>query len=294
MQHLTACPVCQQTNFSAFLSCEDYTVSHETFHLQQCKDCGFVLTNPQPDESELPRYYQSDAYISHSNKTQNVIDRVYKVARNYTLNWKCNLVQKYSLQKPTSLLDFGCGTGAFLQQCQQHDIRVAGVEPSSIARTEAIKITSAPISPTMENVNGAFDVITLWHVLEHVGDLNGTIASLKQTLHDKGTMFIAVPNYKSSDARKYGKYWAAYDVPRHLWHFSQESMKMVLEKHKLNLAKVLPMPLDAYYVSLLSEKYQAGANSGRNMVRGLLEGWKSNSVAEQTNEYSSLIYIVRK
>lgn len=295
MQYLSMCPVCQQkANFSAFLSCKDYTVSNETFHLEKCPSCGFVATNPRPADNDLPRYYQSAAYISHSDISTNLIDKVYKVSRSFTLKWKYNLVQRHTVAKPSSLLDFGCGTGAFLQECQKHTMEVAGVEPAEGARAQATQNAKIKIHADVHGINASFDTITLWHVLEHVSDLNGTIEKLKNSLTENGTMFIAVPNLNSKDAKVYGEHWAAYDVPRHLWHFSRNTMKKLLASHQLKLHYVVPMRLDAFYVSLLSEKYKRGEKGVSNMTRAIIQGLRSNQEAIRTQEYSSLIYIVRK
>jgi 2-polyprenyl-3-methyl-5-hydroxy-6-metoxy-1,4-benzoquinol methylase len=294
MHRLSTCPVCEQTNFRAFLSCRDYTVSHETFSLEQCMTCGFVMTNPQPEQAELPRYYQSDAYISHSNKSQNLVDRAYKISRAFSIRWKYQLLKKHSLKDPETILDYGCGTGSFLEYCQRKGMQVAGVEPSSTARDIAINHTHAQVVADIDEAKNTFDVITLWHVLEHVSDLNNTLEKIKGKLGKNGTMFIAVPNLQSRDAKKYTKHWAAFDVPRHLWHFSKTTMTKLVEKHQLTLNDIVPMRLDAYYVSLLSEKYRTGTNGLTTMGNALTQGWKSNNTAAKTGEYSSLIYIVRK
>lgn len=296
MKFVSACPVCQETNFSRFLSCKDYTVSHETFQLLKCTGCGFVITNPRPDEKDLSRYYLSDNYISHSNQSKNLIDQIYKVSRIFTLKWKYNLVRKFSVSPEANpaILDFGCGTGAFLQACEKHKMKTTGVEPSPVARTTAMKTTQAHIVPDLQDVSGQFDTITLWHVLEHIADLNETLLNLKNHLKENGTMFIAVPNLQSQDARKYQAYWAGYDVPRHLWHFSPEPMKRLLEKHELRLIKTIPMRLDSYYVSLLSEKYKNDKNKLSAIGNAIIQGWKSNHAAKSTQAFSSLIYIARK
>ncbi|HTF28840.1 MAG TPA: class I SAM-dependent methyltransferase [Flavitalea sp.] len=294
MSYLSACPVCQETAFSSFLSCRDHTVSHETFHLEKCAGCGFVMTNPRPDENALSRYYESDAYISHSNKSLNVVDQVYKLSRTFTLKWKYNLVQKLSVTTPLSILDFGCGTGAFLAECRKHNMKISGVEPSATARTQAKEITGSEIASDLHEIKDDCDAITLWHVLEHVSALHETIEKLKDHLKENGTMFIAVPNLQSRDAKKYNEYWAGYDVPRHLWHFSRKTMEMVLAHHSLKLSNVVPMRLDAYYVSLLSEKYKNRKGGVANVTKAIIQGWKSNKAAITTQEYSSLIYIARK
>lgn len=294
MRYLSVCPICQASELTTFLSCEDYTVSHETFQLERCLTCGFVLTNPQPEVDVSPKYYQSDAYISHSNKSLNLIDLIYKISRHYTLKWKYQLIQKHSSSKPHSILDYGCGTGAFLAVCKKKRLEIRGVEPSTNARSQATQKTKTEILSSLTQVNNKSDVITLWHVLEHVHDLNETVESLKACLNKNGTMFIAVPNHQSRDAEWYGKFWAGYDVPRHLWHFSRKTMQALLARHQLTLADVVPMKLDAYYVSLLSEKYKRHKTDASSLIKAIAQGWKSNKEAKKNSDYSSLIYIARK
>ena len=294
MSYLSECPVCGESEFFPYLTCSDHTVSHETFNLEQCRNCGFVLTNPQPDRDKLGRYYQSDSYISHSDKTSGIIDRLYKISRHFTLKWKLQLVNQHAAIKPQSILDYGCGTGMFLEYCKSKNLQIAGVEPSELARSHAEKNTRQEIYADVKEIGNRFDAITLWHVLEHIADLHETIDALKTRLEQNGTMFIAVPNHKSLDAKKYQEHWAAYDVPRHLWHFSKDTMQKLMDKHQLKLIHVIPMRLDSYYVSLLSEKYVGNRGALSNIARAVAQGWKSNYAARQTSEYSSLIYLVRK
>jgi 2-polyprenyl-3-methyl-5-hydroxy-6-metoxy-1,4-benzoquinol methylase len=243
----------------------------------------------------LEKYYLSAAYISHSNKSAGIVDYAYKASRIFTLKWKYKLIQKFGkLEQPgLRILDFGCGTGFFLRECEKHKMLVTGVEPSHKAREQARQQTSGSIVPNLESVSGVFEIITLWHVLEHVEHLNDTINKLKLRLAENGTMFIAVPNLESHDAKKYQEYWAGYDVPRHLWHFSKQSMERLLNKHNLKLLQIVPMKLDAYYVSMLSEKYK-GANKLSTITNAIKEGWKSNQDAKYDSQHSSLIYIARK
>lgn len=294
MHEITACPICDQTAFLHYITCEDHTVSHQKFSLDKCVSCGFVFTNPRPTDKDLPTYYQSDAYISHSNRSATLIDKAYKFARTFTLKWKYNLIRKNTLVNPKSILDFGCGTGAFLEHCRTQNLKIFGVEPSESAREQARRNTGLGIKANIAEITGTFDVITLWHVLEHVTDMHATIQQLKSRLNQNGTMFIAVPNLESYDAKEYLEHWAAYDVPRHLWHFSRSTMQRLLQHHQLNLSGTIPMPLDAYYVCLLSEKYR-GANNGIPVIfRAVQNAITSNWKAKTSSEYSSLIYIVRK
>ncbi|MBL7873085.1 MAG: class I SAM-dependent methyltransferase [Cyclobacteriaceae bacterium] len=221
------------------------------------------------------------------------MDKIYIQARSITLKWKYELISKFKLHG--KILDYGCGTGEFLHFMQVKNWKVSGVEPSEIAKHKATQITQSEILTDLNSTKDKFDAITLWHVLEHVHDLNQKINDLINHLNDDGIIFIAVPNHESEDAKKYRSYWAGYDVPRHVWHFSQSNMKHLLNKHGLSLIKTEPMKLDSYYVSLLSEIYKnPNAMSLISMSRAFFSGLQSNRHARKTGSYSSLIYIAKR
>jgi SAM-dependent methyltransferase len=291
---VNTCPVCGHNSWSESLRCIDHTVSHETFAITTCSVCGFLATNPRPADEDLSRYYQSTAYISHTDKADSVIDKIYKLARTFTLRWKENLITKYA--DAGLLLDYGCGTGDFLSYCTQKQWKTVGVEPATKARSIALSKLGSNIHPSLQEAPHAkYDAITLWHVLEHVSDLATLITQLRNMLKEDGTLFIAVPNYKSYDGEHYQSKWAGYDVPRHLWHFTPDSMKKLLSKNNLRVMAIHPMKLDAYYVSLLSEKY---INNGKatvySFMRAFFLGLTSNIRARKTGNYSSLIYVIKK
>ena len=293
MIEIKLCPICQSTDWYKSLRVADHFISKETFQLIECKHCTFVATSPQPNEEILPTYYQSDNYISHSNQATNLINFIYLIARNISLRWKLRLIK--NLKPVVSLLDIGCGTGSFLQIAKEHGTHVSGVEPNDEARKKAEGQLNQIIFNSLDKVQGCFDVITLWHVLEHVPDLNKSIKKINDLLTKDGYLLIAVPNHASEDSKKYGFYWAGYDAPRHLWHFNQKSMALLLQKHGLKVEKKIPMKLDAYYVSMLSEKYKKqGKNGLMSLLNGIISGLSSNFNARKSGEYSSLIYIARK
>ncbi len=292
-ERLENCPVCESPQFVNFMICQDYTVSQESFAIVECKKCHFKFTNPRPTEKNIGKYYKSTAYISHSNSKTGIINQVYHLARKFTLGGKLRLVN--SLNKTEKkILDVGCGTGKFLEVCKQNGWIVAGTEPDEHTRNQAIKYTNAIIEDNLlTSFDGQlFEVITLWHVLEHVHLLNEVIAKIKKLLAPDGTLVIAVPNCESNDAKIYKEKWAAYDVPRHLYHFSQSTLKLLFQKHKMQIQEVQPMKLDAYYVSLLSSKYRYGKV---DYLKALKSGYDSNKWAEDNdNNYSSLIYIIQQ
>ncbi len=286
-----------ENKLNPFISCKDYTVSRETFHIVQCEACGFRFTNPRPDENEIGKYYESEEYISHSGTNRGVVNKIYSIVRNYTIKQKVKLINK-QLRTPNSelrtILDLGCGTGEFLNACKQNDWNVTGIEPSEVARKHAKE--SFGINPILpEELFGVkekqFNVITMWHVLEHIHQLHKTIEQINKILADDGAFIVAVPNCNSFDAKKYGEHWAGYDVPRHIHHFTKKDIKKLFSRFGFKLEEVLPMKFDSYYVSLLSEKYKTGKS---NLVAGFFSGLKSNLSAGGDNGYSSQIYILRK
>lgn len=284
------CPVCSCADLQSFYSCEDYTVSHETFQIKLCTNCQLGITTPRPADDDLSRYYLSDEYISHSGNSSGLIGALYRSARKITLGWKHRLVESHA--DKSNVLDYGCGTGEFLKHMQSHGWGIAGVEPSKVAREKAEALTQVKISETLYPDQQKFTAITLWHVLEHVPDLNETLKKFNQLLDKNGTIFIAVPNYKSPDGEHYKNYWAGFDVPRHLWHFSSISMNHLLEANGFNMIATKPMMLDAYYISLLSEKYK-GSVPIKQYAASVINGLRSNWRAKKNSNFSSLIYIAR-
>lgn len=293
MIEVVECPVCKSKDLQKFTLCEDCTVSHETFHVKQCAQCNLGITTPRPETEKLGSYYQSEEYISHSGKSSGGVGFVYKLARSFSLKWKRAKI--LGNKKEGSILDFGCGTGDFLNTMQNSGWSITGVEPSSEARLKAEILTSIKINGSLDElVSQKFDVITAWHVVEHVPDLIQTVQKLKRLLKEDGIIFIAVPNYQSPDGITYKEYWAGFDVPRHLWHFSKKSMSMLFDSEGLKLIDTIPMKLDAYYVSLLSEKYKNKNNMDLScLMKGFISGLKSNFLARRKINYSSLIYVAK-
>lgn len=274
------------------LKVKDHSVSGEFFNLLENKTYGFLETSPQPTSESLPAYYKSEDYISHTDSRRNLFEKAYHLVRKISLKQKLKLINSFSFEAK-SLLDVGCGTGDFLQTAQQNNWIISGIEPNQEARTIANNKTNNAVLETGALLNlkpESFDIITLWHVLEHVPNLEEYIQILKKLLKPNGILIIAVPNYKSYDALYYGRFWAAYDVPRHLWHFNQNSITKLMSKVDMEVIKTRPMYFDAYYVSLLSEKYKSGKI---NVIKGIFIGLVSNIKSLVTKEVSSIIYVIK-
>ena len=270
---------------------KDHSVSNEYFELKKNSKYGFLETTPLPDVSELVKYYETEEYISHTDSKRNLFEKVYHLVRNYAIKNKITLINKE--QTKGQLLDIGCGTGDFLFAAKNNGWKVTGIEPNEKARNIANKKNNNSVFDNSQLNNlkeNSFDVITLWHVLEHLPNLENDILIFKKLLKPSGSLIIAVPNYNSFDANYYKEFWAAYDVPRHLWHFSQNSIKSLFNNFNINLTNTLPMKFDAFYVSLLSEKYKSGK---KNIFNAFYIGLRSNLKAFRSSEYSSLIYVFK-
>ncbi len=288
---VSKCPVCGNDSFQLLHACKDHVVSHETFSVVTCTKCGLGITQPQPEINVIGKYYQSSEYISHTGKQQGLQGILYKTVRKYTLNRKRGLLQSFF--KTGKILDYGCGTGEFLAAMKQSGWMTVGIEPSQQARTKAENLLQQRIHADFNTIpDQLYNTITLWHVLEHVHNISETLSKLRSLLHPEGYMLIAVPNHQSLDAEIYQSYWAGYDVPRHLWHFTRENMKTLLHNHQLNLVTTLPMKFDAVYVSLLSEQYR-NTSFLKRWLLALHFGLKSNRKAKNTGDYSSLIFVAQ-
>ncbi len=293
--HYSNCPVCDSTDIRNVLTAKDHTVSGETFVIAECSNCLLRFTQDVPDATAIVPYYRSDEYISHSNTSRCLVNRLYQYVREGTLKKPLRLISQLTALRTRTLLDIGSGTGAFVNEMTMHGWKTVGVEPDAGARSLAKELYNLELFDMHyldELKENNCDAITLWHVLEHIHDLHGTVGRLKVLLKDKGRLFIAVPNYTAKDASIYKEYWAAYDVPRHLYHFSPGSMMQLIGKHGLRLLQCKPMLYDSYYISMLSSKYKHGKT---NLFASVFNGFRSNLRAMgNVKKCSSIIYIIGK
>lgn len=274
-------------NQKVLLTCKDHLVTGEEFDLVKMQDSEILKTEPVPEN--LAKYYESKEYISHTDSSKNLQDKIYHWVKNFMLLQKLKWINEF--REPGNILDIGAGTGDFLETAKLKNWKVSGVEPNSFAREKAVEKGIDLKSKLSEISSSDFDVITMWHVLEHVEDPQEYILHLDKLLNENGILVVAVPNYKSYDAVHYKNFWAAYDVPRHLWHFSQNGIKQLFSKNGFELIKTKPLVFDSFYVSLLSEKHKTGSS---NFIKAFITGLFSNLRATTSGEYSSMVYFFKK
>jgi 2-polyprenyl-3-methyl-5-hydroxy-6-metoxy-1,4-benzoquinol methylase len=293
-EKLLSCPACGNNSLKPFMKVQDYSVSGEVFDLELCSDCDLVFTNPRPKLEESPRYYQSEAYISHTNSKEGLMNKAYQWARQRAIKGKIGHLSQYIEQKG-SLLDYGCGTGEFLNAAQLAGWHVRGLEIDAGARQQALQNHGLTVEDPIQLSNipsDSIQVITLWHVLEHVHSLKETVAHFQRCLQPGGYLVIAVPNRTAYDASKFGPFWAAWDVPRHLYHFSEEPVRNLMSKNGFKHLNIKGMFFDPFYITLLSTRYKTGrSNLFQAALTGIItnmKGWSNRSF------HSSLLYTFQK
>ena len=289
MNTITTCPICHHESFNKVLEGIDHTVSKEVFSIVECNNCKFQFTNPIPSIDTIGSYYKAESYVSHTASKKGIINRIYHIVRKYTLKQKVNLINRFANGK--NALDIGAGTGHFANALSKAGYNVLGLEPDADARNVAKNshgLELSPIEKLYELEHKSQDVVSMWHVLEHVYNLEKDVEQISRVLSDDGVLFIAVPNRLSYDAQKYKSYWAAYDLPIHLYHFTPNDIERLFGKVGMEVKDILPMRFDSFYVSMLSEKYLGG-----NIISAFFTGLKSNMKAKK-GTYSSQIYVIKK
>ncbi len=293
MIHLSNCPACKnESEISHFSICTDYFKSGEVFDIMKCNNCGILFTNPVPELDETSYYYDSDEYFSHKDKSKGLTGKLYLLLRKIAIRRKYKLVNRY--KQKGIILDYGCGTGELAAYFSSNGWNAYGYEPGASATELLQEKQSVQIiqKDNFQAFKGYFDVIMLWHVLEHVSDLYQTINWLRTALKDDGVLIIAVPNYRSRDAGIYKQYWAAWDVPRHLYHFDRDSLIHLFQRFDLDCFEHHALKMDAYYISLISEKYKYGHS---NYFKALSNGFLSNRAGSRRNKnYSSILEVFIK
>jgi len=297
LEKLTKCPLCKSGLFLNDREIIDHAVSKEIFNISKCSNCGLLFTNPRPNQTNIGPYYDFPEYFSHDDQAKSPTQLIYQTVRKRAITSKLNLFHSLQREKG-SILDYGCGTGELLAKAKDQGWKVDGLEPNEKARNQAEKKLHKPIFADIVDIPAtqSFDIISLFHVLEHVHDLRNTLKTIINHLNSDGYVIIAVPNPESYDAEKYKDFWAGWDVPRHLYHFNKTSINSFSNEFKLRLVNTLPMKYDSYYVSLLSEGYKNPAQSTYSKyLKAIKAGMKSNSEARKNNNnYSSNLFIFKK
>ena len=288
---MNSCPICT-TEMKFKFATKDYLVTGESFDIVECEACSIRTTTPFPDKKIIGNYYSSDDYISHDDKVSGIFDSIYGLVRTYQLNKKKKLIGKYFNKSNGKILDIGCGAGDFLQYMKENHWNINGVDTSNKARKIANKKLNIKVMDPKDWINNKekYDVITCWHSLEHVHEPWVYLDKIKKSLTLDGFLIVALPNYQSTDAKIYKEFWAAYDTPRHLYHFTIKSMNKTIKPHGLNIESINRMNFDPFYVSMLSAKHM-----GKSFMSGLINGFKSWTLSIfSKDKCSSLIFIIKK
>ena len=291
----TKCPLCKGSDIKKRFTCKDHFATGEEFDIYECTECGFAFTQNVPDEKEIGKYYESQTYISHSDTKKGLFNKAYHAVRSIMLRRKVDLMERLTLLKNGKILDYGAGTGYFARAMEKEGWDVTAIEKSPHARELALKEFGFKMYPEEHLAtikDREFDIVTLWHVMEHIQRLDHFWDELHRIVDDTGIVVLALPNCKSHDAKIYKENWAAYDVPRHLWHFTPMTIMHWGEKHGFILERQITMPFDGFYISMLSERYKGSALAG---IKGLwtgFKGWLDTSTHREAS--SSIIYVFRK
>lgn len=286
------CPWCESEKTKIHLHLKDEFLSKENFQIHECLNCGLLFTEPRPTKERIGEYYKSEEYYSHQENKKGLIPKIYENVKAINLKAKYKMATK-GLEKGI-ILDIGCGVGDFLHMMEQNGWETIGIEPSAEAKDIARKRMKAKLLSPEEITNlkeESLDLITMWHVLEHVDDLKSEVQHLYRLLKRGGRLVLALPNFQSFDAQYYKQFWAAYDVPRHLNHFCRKSIDKIFSNSVLRLKQTDKLIWDAYYISYMSEKYQ---KHKLPLIRGIARGLQSNCKARKSGEWSSLVYVFEK
>ena len=285
------CPSCGSEKSNLFLQAPDYRISQLDFEIHSCWNCGLHYTKAVPSADTIGSFYKADSYDSHRVDNKSLISRIYRMVRKINVAKKIKWIHRYN-SKRGLVVDYGCGLGHLVSELKNQGYNAQGFEIDADVRAlsrETLNLEIHPLEDFHLLDEASISVITMWHVLEHVYELNSDFQHIVDKLADDGAIFIAVPNFKSYDAKFYKKEWEAYDLPRHLYHFDNESIKRFCSRFGLRLESKIPMRFDSYYVSMRSEKNKKNGF----LLRGVLIGWLSNLLSFRYG-YSSHAYVFKK
>jgi SAM-dependent methyltransferase len=285
------CPICGSDSYRPFLQVADRFRPEERFRLVRCTSCGLIYLNPRPTEQAILKYYQAADYDPHSEGGHGLSGKLYRLAR--FLNTLLKLHWLSSFSGPRRALDVGCGTGYFLQMLRKKGWEVAGVEPVPVAQRLAQQKGLNVVS-RLDEAQGPFGVITLWHVLEHLHNPADTLRQLDRLLAADGWLLLSMPNPLCLDAQYFGPSWVAYDAPRHLVHYRPQDVEHLARQTGFTIFRLAMLPFDPVYNVFLSLQQSTSLSlsqiiSGPSMgIRSLLDGIRHPKLA------SSPVYFFRK
>jgi len=270
------CYICKTSNYKPYVTIKDI-LNINSFTIAQC-DCGFCFVNPRPSEKELKKYYHTDDYLPHS-KGKGVLFLLYRIVQKISFYNKFLLLR--NLKEKITHLDYGGGDGRFSNYVNSKE-----------------NATSSFYDPYYKNSLNAdfkkkeYNIITLWHVLEHAYDLDILFENIEKSLENRGKLVVAVPNFDSLERNIYKENWAAYDLPRHLYHFNNISLEKLLRSKGYKIIDKKRMLFDTFYISILSSMKISNISVIKSLFVALFISIKV--IIKGPEFSSSLLYVCEK
>jgi len=242
------CIICNSTINSPYIEVLD-RFSCKSFQIVKC-ECGFKFLSPRPKFSGITYYYENDDYDPHRLENKSIFHTVYGWVQKIALRWKFKHISKFI--RSGNLLDIGGGGGRFCSYFKSKGWRVSLQDNSSKARFLAQEADIETYTLLSEIQSQQFDLITMWHSLEHIHAIDALFQNVNRLTSDDGFLVVAVPNINAPERKFLGKDWAPWDAPRHLYHFNYAQLSKLLRKYGWKIEFSMPMIQDTPYNILLS------------------------------------------
>ena len=245
------CIICENNESVDYLQLTDrLSILPTNYHLVQCQ-CSFVYLNPRPKIDNISSYYPSEKYDPHYMSNKSIWIKFYHFVQFFTLRWKYSKIP--DIHRSRNLLDIGAGQGEFASFMSKRGWNVV-IQDANIDIIDKNIPHDYNFVKDLQQINESesFNVITLWHSLEHIHNIKDLYSQINRLLAPEGVLLIAVPNLQAPEKKSFGVKWAAYDAPRHLYHFHPDSIKRLCMKYDFKIVRKFSLFQDSPYNILLS------------------------------------------
>jgi SAM-dependent methyltransferase len=252
--------------------------SEERFDLYECPHCGLVRVEPPLGRAALAHYYAADYYGSPVAKFSGPVEALMRLDHPRRARWLAGFVTG---PPPRRALDIGCGRGLFLRALAQLGFTAVGTELPGFAFTAdpGVEFLQAT-AEALPFADGCFDLVSIWHVLEHTTDPAAVLHGIARVLKPGGILALAVPNFGSWQAHHFGRHWFHLDLPRHQYHFRPAALSRLLAEQHVELIEVRTQSWDqnlyGFIQSWLNRIYWRSTPNGLYQVlkkrQGVLRG----------------------